>query len=364
MKIVAADGQETEINTVDELLSHIPDDVQNSLKSQRNITESDFREYLETFVDQNRTVKSDNLVRDVSAAVPIFQQEDRLPARGWDPVMFHYLYPDAHVRGGTNSAIYQRTQDAIRQAQSMRMNGYMMLAYYSDWANFFLGNRDVVASLLSGGANVGSDDKLIGLANEALRGSHLEKPDLMKGALNDLPSTQERFIIPFDYGIHRTYLGISHKGAAYRLEYFDRQRQTLTLKDKQIPGYLNGDDMSHSRPIYFTFSRGSAALASTWEAARKIAQGAAGNDLGSEERRKVLETLAASAEEIGEFGTVEPAQHPLALHCAWASLESIIRTRIGPQDLQSQVDFMRKVVVNRFTAARGTAEEKAAVGLM
>jgi hypothetical protein len=59
-------------------------------------------------------------------------------------------------------------------------------------------------------------------------------------------------VLSFHYGGHHAYARVGYvpDSRRYRLEYFDRQRQTLELRDRTISGYTLE---AGGRPMWFEF---------------------------------------------------------------------------------------------------------------
>src|SRR5262249_7604439 len=153
-------------------------------------------------------------------------------------------------------------KDRIGDAQlKVKLHGPNVVRYYAECADFF---RDQ-------GIDAGDPVKLATLGDAAARGGDVGEADSasLEGELAAL-SDGGSFILPFSYGSHQTYFRVSFTKPCYRLEYFDRQRQTMTLKGEEISGYLQGDIMTDARPVYFDFEAGSEDMAKICREAWKI----------------------------------------------------------------------------------------------
>jgi hypothetical protein len=366
LRVIDDAGKEEKITTSEELLAKIPSGQQavlNSLQTQIN-NDSAFTGYLDDFIAQNRKTTLGNLAKDVSTVVRILHLntlKNVLPGSSGggflDTAMFHCLYPEAHARAGQDSEIWQRAKERIGDAQvKIRFRGPAVLRYYAECVDFFQ----------SQGIDAGDPEKLTALGNAAAQGGEVGEADStgLEGALTGL-SSGGSFILPFSYGSHQTYFRISFIKPCYRLEYFDRQRQTLTLMGKKITGYLQGSTMTDAQPVYFDFEVGPEDMAKICRDAWKIPLIPADNEefLCNTQRQQVLALFEGKAKNIGVLGQPEPAQHPDAINCMWASLESAIRLSLGPESLQKQVDYLREIAVTRYIAEYGKPEEKLAAGL-
>ena len=211
--------------------------------------------------------------------------------------MFHYLYPDAQSAGGKGSDIWKLAKEAIGRAQhEWRFNGSAVLDLYARYVQFFLEQ----------GIDAGNAEKLAELRDEARAGSVVGEDytaSSLEQVLAGLP-VGEPFIMPFSYGGHQTYIRVSYVKPSYRLEYFDRQRQALTLGGKIIAGYLQDTDMTQASPVYFDFEVEPKALAAICEKARAIATDESKpNELpGNTPRRQVLEMFAGAAKGVAVAG--------------------------------------------------------------
>lgn len=364
LQVIGNAGEEKTIENVGQLVPLIPANMLESLRQQVNDDDT-LNDYLEKFIGQNRRITVNALGEYVSTVVRILHWKDngKLPGdRGYaDWVMFHYLTPDAQAAGGRGSEIWKRAKDAIGRAQhEWKFSGAKVLGLYAGYTEFF---KDQ-------GIDAGDQKKLAELGDEAWAGSSVD-PVVVEGlrvSLEQLPGGKP-FIMPFSYGAHQTYIRVSYSKPSYRLEYFDRQRQPLTLKDKEISGYLQGPqgtEMVDAKPLYLEFEMDPGSLASLCrEAALNAAEQSKINDtLVDGPRKIVLEKFAGAAKDVGVFGAAaEPAQHPDAINCPWASLESVIRLFVGPEALRRQVAFIREVAITLYIAEYGDAEEKKAAGL-
>jgi hypothetical protein len=366
LRVIDDTGKAEEITKPEEILAKIPSGEQaglNSLKTEIN-NDSAFIGYLNDFIAQNRTTTLGNLAKDVSTVVRILHlntQKGGLPGL-WgggylNAAMFHFLCPEAHARAGRNSEIWELAKKRIGDAQlNIALRGRSVLGYYAECVDFF---RDQ-------NIDAGDPGKLAALGEEAAQGGKVGEADSsnLEAALVAL-SGGGSFILPFSYGSHQTYFRISFIKPCYRLEYFDRQRQTLTLKGKKITGYLEGETMTDAQPVYFDFEVGADDMAEICREAWKIPLIPAKNEefLCNTQRQQVLTLFEGKAKDIGVLGKPEPAQHPDAINCMWASLESVIRLSLGPESLQKQVDYLREITVTQYIAEYGKPEEKLAAGL-
>ncbi|GLZ08807.1 hypothetical protein Acsp03_62730 [Actinomadura sp. NBRC 104412] len=322
--------------------------------------------YLQRYIEQNRRVPLADLDECVSTAVRImdWKDQDKLPGdRGYmDWAMFHYLTPHAHAACGRKSLEWNAAKKAIGDTQTkVAFGGPRMLELYCRYIEFFNGQ----------GIDAGDQDALSRLGKEAEAGKSVSpyypetvEPKLRQAASPESP--EESFIMPFSYGAHLTYIRVSFDRESYRFEYFDRQRQTLTLKGQDIVGYFQGDEMVSGRPIYFEFKMDSQSLAQLCRKAQLLAgefKADLEDTLVDTARKNTLEKFAEKATVVSVFGDPEPAQHPDAINCPWASLESIIRHFVGEEALQRQVKFIREVAVTHYIAEHGSDVEKRMAGL-
>ncbi|MFC4950266.1 hypothetical protein [Pseudonocardia sp. GCM10023141] len=350
------------VETIVELLTHLGRDELNALNKSFGFEDDD----IEFYVAKDQRLSSPGaLLADVQAVLRILYWEKTyggLPNRQSDRAMVHFLFPDAHVGGGPDSSVFQQAKEAIGAAQSMRLAGPGMLDLYATYVEFMLDHVDEVEKFMRHPVEIGDVARRRSLAAGSSRGSGVTAHSFK----NDLAGLEvgQSLIMSFNYGTHQTYAAISGSGQHLHLDYFDRQRQSLILRGKTIPGYLDGAHAMNGQPLRFTFDLDTAELVSLYQAAESVA---AGRDeeggLCNGRRAAVLKRLADAAVDVELFGEVEPAQHADAINCAWASLESVVRTAVGVQVLASELDFIRKIVVNRYVAPLGTAEERAAAGV-
>ncbi|MFD0683428.1 hypothetical protein [Actinomadura fibrosa] len=362
LQVTNGSGEVVKVSKVEQLVALIPGETMTSLREQVGDAGT-LNDYLDLFIGQGRKTTSARLGADVSMAVRIMHWKDagELPGTrgGGDLVMFHYVTPEPQVAGGKGSAQLAAAQEASVYAQNqLRFNGKQMLRVYSAYTNFF-------KKYALDGADQG---RLTRFGEEAWAGRSVDpsSPDTLVDALGKAADGQP-FMMSFIYGAHQVYMRFSYEGGSYRLEYFDRQRQTLTLKGREIPGYLRGEETADARPMYFIFGIEPKELATLCAEAQALAAKQIvnpGETLVNGPRKSVLEKLAAKATDVGVFGDPEPAQHPDAINCPWASLESAIRHFVGPEPLQRQVGFIREVGVTLYIADSGSPVEREAAGLM
>jgi hypothetical protein len=83
--------------------------------------------------------------------------------------MLHFLFPDAHVTGGKQSAAFQQAKEAISDAQSMRLAGSGMLGLYAQYVTFILDHPDGVEKFLGHPPNVAGAAERRALATLPMR---------------------------------------------------------------------------------------------------------------------------------------------------------------------------------------------------
>jgi hypothetical protein len=278
------------------------------------------------------------------------REKDPIERRGAQQAMVHFLFPQSHAEEGKESQPYKMAVDAINKAQTSGLNGAAMLSLYAN----------VLAEILEQKipAPAQDPDRLSALMNEAERGSALgaDAPAAEIGrALQNAAAKNAPFLLSFAYGGHQTYLRLLAEKGKYRLEYFDRQRPTMTLRAREVPGYFEGKKESGpARPMWFEFTLDPSAVAALCARAQTIAKGGS-----QDERADVLSYLADNAANFDVFGELEPAQHPDAVNCAWASLESVIRTFHGVEAMRGQLLAMRQLVVMHYLVPHGDDPERA-----
>jgi hypothetical protein len=258
--------------------------------------------------------------------------QNPLAAAGMDWVFVHYLFSAAHHEEGP---VRTEAVSAINKLQTeYYFSGARMLELYGK----------ILSHLLEQG-----------IGDEAGR-------RLLEEVRHD-PSATRAGLMPFEYGGHHAYVRIGRvqDTRRYRLEYFDRQRQSLRLRDRDIPGY---HAETGGRPLWFEFDVESLdAMMEIYRTAWEIAHRDTSSRDTDGPRQAVLEYLAGKAAAFGLLGDVnEPTQHARSAHCQWASLESVIRTRAGAEALEAQLAELRKWV-RAYVESQGKPVEKQALGI-
>jgi hypothetical protein len=258
--------------------------------------------------------------------------QNPLAAAGMDWVFVHYLFSGAHHEEGP---VRTAAVSALNKIQTeFRFSGDKMLELYG---------------------------KVLGHLVEQGIGEEASRRLLQE--VRNYPRDTAPGLMPFEYGGHHAYVRIGRvqETSRYRLEYFDRQRQSLRLDDRDVPGY---DAEAGGRPLWFEFTVGSLdAMMAIYTEAGEIAHRDTSSRDTDGPRQAVLEHLAGKAAAFGLLGDVnEPAQHARSAHCQWASLESVIRTQAGAEALEAQLAELRKWV-RAYVESQGSETDKQALGI-
>jgi hypothetical protein len=151
--------------------------------------------------------------------------DNPLTKLGFDWLFVHFLFPAAHHEEGP---VRKETIDFISFAQSeAHFSGWRMLTVYYHVLDYLtkhgVGNAELQRRLQS---------------------------EVGRGAGEDTSAGPS--VLSFHYGGHHAYarVGYVSDSRRYRLEYFDRQRQTLELRGRTVPGYTLE---AGGRPMWFEF---------------------------------------------------------------------------------------------------------------